>query len=305
MTALRPTTPSLKARPVVKWAGGKSQLLKHIIDRLPAGLTSDEIDTYHEPFLGGGAVFLHLLQHYPLRKAYLSDLNPDLIGLYLTIRQDCEALIVRLQYLEEAYLAKQDDARKAEFYRLRTLYNTGESASRVERSALLLLLNRSCYNGLFRVNRKGEFNVPYGRYKNPRILDTTNLRQVSTLLQRAEIHCTDFSTVLETATERSFIYYDPPYRPLSKTASFNAYARGGFGDAEQARLAEVFREADARGAKQMLSNSDPTNHAAEDDFFDRLYAGYHICRIEASRFINSRAAMRGKVREILVTNYAT
>lgn len=303
-------SPETVARPVIKWAGGKGQLLSEISRRLPEALREGKIDTYYEPFVGGGAVFFHIVQHFPIKQAFLQDINPELVLLYQVIQRDVEKLITELHALAGSYLAGGEAAREKKFYRIREAFNqelaeidfSTYQPQWSERAAQILLLNRTCYNGLYRVNSRGHFNVPYGRYKNPKILDADNLRAVSRLLQRVEIRCCDFAEILNTANKRSFIYYDPPYRPISKTASFNAYAKGEFGDEEQIRLGRVFAAADKLGAKQMLSNSDPTNYA-DDPFFDNLYADFTIARIEASRLINSKSEGRGMVREILVTNY--
>lgn len=306
-----PPAPFADAAPVLKWAGGKGQLLPQLRGRYPQGLEPGTLTTYIEPFFGGGAVFFDLLKSYPgLEHIYLCDANPELIVLYRVIQQDVDALVTAASDLEARYLALDEAGRKAFFYELRAAFNREHdsfafgvySAAWVSHAAKTLFLNKTCFNGLFRVNRKGHFNVPHGRYKNPNVLNEPRLRAVSAALQRAEIRLGDFAQIAELADDQTFIYYDPPYRPISETATFTAYT-GAFGDDAQRRLAALYRELDRRGAKQLLSNSDPTNYVA-DPFFDDLYEGFCIERISANRMINAKASKRGAVREILVRNYA-
>jgi DNA adenine methylase len=328
------------ASPVLKWAGGKTQLLPQIRTRYPVELKSDRIDTdgwsyslsesnrvltdsykvegnlrpraltYIEPFVGGGAVFFDVVNNFKLDRAYLFDLNPELIVLYKVIQQYVEDLIEELAVLSERYLALSEEERKQFYYHCRDRYNcfdknTDTSIYRkqwLERAALTIFLNRTCFNGLYRVNQQGKFNVPIGKYKNPKILDIDNLYSVNRALQIACIQQADFSEALKYASPRTFIYYDPPYRPISQTASFNSYSCSEFDDRQQKRLRDIFQQASDRGALQMLSNSDPSNYI-EDSFFDDLYRGFKIERIFASRAINSKGSKRGPVRELLITNY--
>lgn len=299
------------AAPVLKWAGGKGQLLPTLRARFPQALRDGAIRTYAEPFVGGGAVFFDLVQAFPrLERAFLFDVNPELIVLYSVLQRDVDALVGELGTLRDTYLPLEEEERKTYFYRVRKAYNSAAvrisseaySASWVSRAARTIFLNRTCFNGLFRVNSKGEFNVPFGRNGNPAILDEGRLRAASTALQRAEVQLGDFSDVGLVADKGTFVYYDPPYRPISNTSSFNSYMKGVFNDDAQRRLAAHFRELDERGVKQLLSNSDPTNYG-EDSFFDDLYRGFTIERIEASRMINSKASKRGAVRELLIRNY--
>lgn len=299
------------AAPILKWAGGKGQLLPTLRERLPTGLDTGQVRVYAEPFVGGGAVFFDLIQRFPkLEHALLLDVNPELVALYSVLQKDVDALVNELASLRDRYLPLDEEERKSYYYRIRGSYNTEVtnpkpsvmSLSKVRRAAQTVFLNRTCFNGLFRVNSRGQFNVPFGRNGNPAILDERRLRASSSALQLAEIRQGDFSEVREIASEEAFIYYDPPYRPISATASFNSYAKGAFNDDEQVRLATLFRTLDKVRAKQLLSNSDPTNHG-DDPFFDDLYSGFIVERVEASRMINSKSSKRGSVRELLIRNY--
>jgi len=298
------------ASPVLKWAGGKTQLLPQIRERYSAKLRKGTLTTYIEPFVGGGAVFFDIVNSFDIHKAYLFDTNPELIILYKVIQQDVESLITELLKLSNTYLPKDDQRRKEFYYEYRNQYNTfdkqidanGYDQDWSKRAAITVFLNKTCFNGLYRVNSKGEFNVPVGRYKNPKILNANHLRAVSKLFQIAHIEQRDFSQVLEYADHSTFIYYDPPYRPISKTSNFNSYHSLEFNDNEQRRLRDLFVKADQAGVHQMLSNSDPTNYV-NDLFFDDLYQGFTIERILAYRRINSKGSSRGNIREILVTNY--
>lgn len=299
-----------KAAPVLKWAGGKGQLLPQLRERYPKGLEHGTLTTYIEPFFGGGAVFFDLVKRWEgLEHIYLCDVNPELVLLYRVIQRDIDSLVEALRDFEETYLSLDEEARKAFFYEIRSSFNEVQDSidvarygsEWVSRAAQTLFLNKTCFNGLFRVNRKGHFNVPHGRYKNPTILHEQRLRAAHEALRYAEIRLGDFARIADLADDKTFVYYDPPYRPISKTATFTSYA-GEFGDDEQRRLAALYRDLDAKGAKQLLSNSDPTNYV-DDPFFDDLYAGFCIERIDANRMINSKASKRGAVREILVRNY--
>lgn len=293
-----------QARPFLKWAGGKSQLLPEIRRVYPEGLGAT-ITRYAEPFLGGGAVLLDMLSTYRLEAVYASDTNGELINAYCCVRDRLEELLERLHRLEEDYLSLDSQARKDFYYRIRAQFNEGERGNKedAERAALLLFLNRTCFNGLYRVNARGEFNVPAGAYKNPTICDEDNLRRVSGLLQGVELVCAPYTQVEEFADERTFLYADPPYRPLNQTSSFTAYTKNSFGDQEQRELAAFLKELARRGVKVAASNSDPHNTDPQDNFFDELYAGCTLRRIAASRMINSDAAARGKVSELLITTY--
>lgn len=299
------------ARPFLKWAGGKGQLLGQIRQRLPTELHEEQISRYAEPFVGGGAVFFLISGEFRISEFYISDKNADLILAYRTIQQQVDGLIERLEKIERQYLCLSEEHRKEFFYETRRLFNKGRRRNKCPNPnkyanlhvARLIFLNRTCFNGLYRVNSSGDFNVPYGNYQNPRICDASNLRSVSRSLQRAEIYCGDFTACKDFVDHRTFVYFDPPYRPISKTSSFNSYARNPFDDREQKRLALFFRVLDKNGAKLMLSNSDPQNENREDAFFDSLFSGYLIDKVIARRRINSNGDKRGEITELLITNY--
>jgi len=310
-----------RARPFLKWAGGKGQLLKALSAYFPKALSEGDVTEYYEPFLGGGAMFFHLMQAYPMRRAFLMDANEEIVLLYKVVQKDVEALIASLEQMESDYRKLSAGKRQDRYLTVRASMNRARpgmdfkkyaQAPWVERASQLLFLNKTCYNGLFRVNRNGGFNTPFGRYVNPTIADGENLRAASALLARAQIRLGDFGELgaLDARPRGllkpgSFIYYDPPYRPLSRTSSFTAYSRFAFGDSEQERLAAMFRTLDRKGIYQMLSNSDPRNADPADDFFERTYAGYRntFWRVPAARAINSVAKGRGRINEIVITNY--
>lgn len=301
-----------RAKPFLKWAGGKGQLLATLEKFFPQEMHAGTIKKYAEPFIGGGALFFYIAQNYPsIKSFFISDINPELALAYRTIQADVESLIRVLADLEERYHSKSRAEQKLFFYEMREFFNKTLSLidfSRfqdawVERTALIIFLNRTCFNGLFRANSKGEFNVPFGDYKNPKICDADNLRAVSAVLQKTEIICADFSASKNFIDDETFVYFDPPYRPISKTSSFTSYSKHDFGDNEQHRLAEYFRMISTRGAKLMLSNSDPKNGNPDDDFFEKSYREFHIERVSAARMINSNAQNRGQIQELLVMNY--
>jgi DNA adenine methylase len=301
----------IKARPFLKWAGGKSQLLEKFQTLYPKELTEGKIKNLYEPFLGSGAVFFDVAQRYDIKQAFLYDVNEELVLAYKVIQSDVDALIEVLHQYQNKYLRFDKEKRKIFFYDQRSSYNQQRlvidykkySAQWVNRAAQLIFLNRTCYNGLYRVNSKGEFNSPMGDYVNPTICDEHNLLAVSSVLTIADIKRADFTQIMKDIKAKSFVYFDPPYRPISKTASFKAYSNHAFGDAEQQKLAAIFAELDKRGAKVMLSNSDPKNVNTRDNFFDDLYNEFEIVRVPARRMINSNASKRGKINEIVVTNY--
>lgn len=275
---------SATASPVLKWAGGKSQLLPIIRQNYPKKLLDGDIETYIEPFVGGGAVFFDIISNYNIKKAVLIDSNPELIRLYNVIKHDVDELIKALSIIQIEYLKNDSEKRQEYFYYIRGEYNN-KTLNNIEKAAQTIFLNRTCFNGLFRVNKKGGFNVPFGHHKNPKILFTEKLLAASESLQIAEIIEGDFSLAENYINESTFIYYDPPYRPVSKTSSFNSYAKTDFDDKEQERLALFYSSLDKKSVSQLLSNSDPTNYI-EDDFFDRLYQEFNIFRVDAKRIIN-------------------
>jgi DNA adenine methylase len=302
------------ARPFLKWAGGKAQLLGEFGKRLPVGdLKRRTITNYVEPFIGGGAVFFYLNQRFPLKQCMISDVNEELILTYRVIRKSVHTLIGELETLESVYLAKNEREREAYYYEIRDAFNRDlpvidfryYNNRWIGRAAQIIFLNHTCYNGLFRVNRSGGFNVPFGRYKNPDILNVDNLLEVAARLKNTRIIRGDFTKCRKYVDDQTFVYFDPPYRPLNATSSFTTYSRDGFSEADQVRLAKFFKELDRKGAKVMLSNSDPENEKAGDSFFDDLYDGYTIERVPAKRMINCNGARRGAVSELIITNYGS
>ena len=298
-------------RPFLKWAGGKGQLLGEFEARLPRAVREGRVSAYVEPFAGGGAVYFHITSKYAFDDCHIFDTNEDLILAYTVVRNDVDDLIEVLRDMETAYLNLDAEKREEFYYTVRREYNKERSSIQlnnyskawVQRAADLIFLNRTCFNGLFRVNSEGSFNVPAGRYRNPKILHEELLRSDSELLENTGIHHGDFSSCAPFVDEKTFVYFDPPYRPLNRSSSFTSYSKGGFGDDEQRRLAAFFRDLDVRGAMLMLSNSDPKNQDPSDNFFDELYAGYCIERVPARRMINSNADRRGEINEVIITNY--
>jgi DNA adenine methylase len=291
------------AKPFIKWAGGKSQILNEIRSKYPNDL-GNHINKYVEPFVGGGAVLFDVLNYYSLDEVYINDINRELIYTYITIRDNIEELIYILKKIEQEYLSADMEARQNIYYINRDKFNKLklENAETPELAALFIFLNRTCFNGLYRVNNKGSFNVPQGNYKNPCICDAINLDIVSDKLQNVKILHGDYKMTRDFIDDRTFSYFDPPYRPLSATSKFTTYAQDGFDDSAQIALACFINEMSERGALIILSNSDPTNTNENDDFFDKLYAKHKIFRIEASRAINSASNGRGRIRELLIVN---
>ena len=294
----------LKAKPFIKWVGGKGQLLEQLEALLPADFDSWDSATYIEPFVGGGAMLFHMLQKYPnIKRAVINDVNHDLIVCYQTVRDHVEQLIHSLQNIEQHYHALPDmDAKREMYMEIRSRYNE-KNHDPIENTTLFFFLNRTCFNGLYRVNRKGLFNVPCGKYMTPQICDEATLRVDSELLKRVKILEGDFSHTLDFAQEQTLFYFDPPYRPLSGTSSFNDYTKDAFNDDSQVRLKEYCDTVSGQGYKFMLSNSDCRGKDKNDNFFDVLYDAYQIDRVMASRNVNANGAKRGKITEILVRNY--
>lgn len=301
----------IPAKPFLKWAGGKGQLLEAFQKFYPTELREGKIEAFCEPFVGGGAVFFDITQKFSIKTALLCDNNEDLVLTYLVIQKEVQTLIEKLDRLRHQYLKLNEEKRTEYYYKVREQFNAQKrslnfnrfSTKWIDRAAQIIFLNRTCFNGLFRFNSKGEFNVPQGRYKNPKILDAENLLKVSELLSVAEIQKSDFREMKHRVNENTFVYYDPPYRPLNQTSSFTAYSKDAFGDTEQIALATLFSELDRKGIKQMLSNSDPKNHNPDDHFFDDLYKDFQVFRVPARRLINSAGDKRHAINEIVVTNY--
>jgi len=276
-----PSTPPLAraAGPVVKWVGGKGRLLPELARRAPTSYRS-----YHEPFVGGGALFFHLAP----RAAHLSDTNAELIGCYQAVKSDVEGVIAALA-------RHRAEHSEAYYYAVREGWNGAARTTPAERAATFIYLNKTCYNGLWRVNSSGRFNVPAGRYVNPGILDAERLRAAAAALAKASVQTAPFDSVLLEARRGDFVYFDPPYHPISATADFTSYTAEGFGAADQERLAQCFARLDDRGCAVMLSNSDTP-------YTRRLYARWRVERVLCARAVNSRADRRGAVGEIVVTN---
>lgn len=300
-----------RARPFLKWAGGKTQLLAQFSKRLPSELKNGEITHYVEPFVGGGAVFFYLNLRYPFSHSTIFDVNEELILSYHVIKKSIKKLIDALEFLESEYVLRNDEDRKRFYYHVRDEFNRKKpnlnvkkyNTDWIERAAETIFLNHTCYNGLFRVNMKGEFNVPFGRYKNPQILNKDNLNDVAMILKKTTIVQGDFAESKKFVDNKTFVYIDPPYRPLNTTSLFTSYSKNGFSDVDQCRLADFFKELDKTGAKIMLSNSDPRNENPRDSFFDELYADFTIERVPAKRIINCNGSGRGNINELIITNY--
>jgi len=281
--------------------------MNEIEARLPSDI--EECKSYIEPFVGGGAVLFHLLETRTFEEVYISDVNPELILCYRTLKSDAKSVINHLSKLIESYPSEQDQ-RKESYYAIRENWNSnvGKIASlsktqRAKRTAETLFLNKTCFNGLFRVNRKGEFNVPIGNYDKPSFPSPEGLLEVQSALQGVTIHEAPFEECEKWVNDRTFVYFDPPYRPLSKTSHFVSYSKGAFNDDDQKKLAALFHTLDGRGARLLLSNSDPKNTVSDDNFFDELYSGFNIQRVNANRAINSIAENRGLITELLISNY--
>ena len=285
----------MKAKPFIKWVGGKTQLIDQLEALLPADFDKWENVTYIEPFVGGGAMLFYMLQtHSNIKSAIINDINPDLTMCYKVVRDNPSDLVNSLQEVQKEYYAlKSEEERKAFFMAMRDEFNTP-----IRNTTLFFFLNRTCFNGLYRVNKAGLFNVPFGRYETPLICDPNTIYADSELLQNVEILTGDYQQTLEKAKGQTFFYLDPPYRPLNNTSSFNDYTKEAFNDLAQRRLKEFCDKVETAGYKFMLSNSD-----CADMFFDELYLQYIIDRVWASRSVNANASKRGKLTEILVHNY--
>ena len=291
-----------QAKPFVKWAGGKTQLLHEIEKSLPDDLGIKDNVTYVEPFIGGGAVLFWILQKYPnIKRAVINDINEDLINTYRTIKQNPKDLIALLTYIQKDYISKSQEARKDYFLLQRDKFNS-ENNDIITNSALFIFLNRTCFNGLYRVNSKEKFNVPHGKYTNPKICDTENILACHNLLQKTDILQGDFEQTLDYAGKNTLFYCDPPYKPLNQTSSFTAYTKEDFDDNDQIRLSKFCNEISSKGSTFILSNSDVNTKQQNNTFFDNLYSSYNIRRVSATRMINSNASRRGMLNELMISN---
>lgn len=285
-------------RPFIKWAGGKGQLLGVINDNLPA-----QFDTYIEPFVGSGAVLFSVLNNRQNAKhLIINDINTDLTNTYNCIKNNFAEMISPLSNLQDRYVKSCDEKRNKMYYEIRDAYNRRD-ADPITQSCYFIFLNRTCFNGLYRVNAHNLFNVPHGRYANPTICDSDNLQQVAIALRNVEIRNGDYELLKDVIHAGSFVYLDPPYKPISETSTFNSYSAVKFDDKEQIRLKEFCDFINAEGAYFMLSNSDPASVDGNNLFFDELYADYNIQRVLAKRNINANGNNRGAINELLITNY--
>jgi DNA adenine methylase len=308
MTAslFNPSTELTQAKPFVKWAGGKGQLLREIRKVYPSGL-GIKYRKYAEPFVGGGAVLFDVISRYDFDEIYISDINCELIQTYTSIRDSVDELVESLAIMQNEYLSLTTEDRSSYYYEKRQQFNIKKDQevpiSACEIASLFIFLNKTCFNGLYRVNKKGQFNVPTGKYKNPKICDTANLNIVSRKLKNATIVCGDYRKSADFIDENTFVYIDPPYRPLTATSSFTAYTEHLFDDDSQKQLAEFISSISEKNVKVIVSNSDPTNIDENDDFFDKLYSRFIINRVTAARMINSVASSRGRINELLISNF--
>ena len=295
----------IECKPFIKWVGGKGQLLPEINKLYPIELGKN-INKYAEIFLGGGAVLFDILSKYKLDEVYISDKNLELINTYKSIRDNVDILIKSLKEMEEQYIPLNNEDRKIYYYEKREEYNSlkiNSEVNNIEKAILFIFLNKTCFNGLYRVNKKGKFNVPMGAYKKPKISDEENLKNVSLTLRNVKIVYADYRESEKFIDDKTFVYIDPPYRPLNITSSFTSYTENDFNDKEQIELAEYINVLNKKGAKIVISNSDPKNNDIDDNFFDKLYKNYNINRVKATRMLNSNASLRGAINELLITNY--
>lgn len=289
------------AKPFIKWAGGKGQLLEQIRKRYPK-----HVSKYCEPFVGGGAVLFDVLNHFHPEEVLINDINNDLINTYEQIRENASALISELKKLQDEYKLSTLEENKISFLNRRSRYNeikiTGNKSENLEKAVLFIYLNKTCFNGLYRVNSKGLFNVPFNNAKNPLLCDEKNLLLCSELLQNVQMSSGEYSHCINFIDNRTFVYIDPPYRPVSETSYFTSYSENIFADKEQIELGKFIQAISAKGANFLASNSDPKNFDEEDTFFDDLYSSFKIERVSAVRMINSKATKRGAINELLISN---
>ena len=288
-------------KPFIKWAGGKSQLLDEIRKKYPP-----KIERYCEPFVGGGAVMLDVLANCKPREVMINDINKELVNTYKQVQRNIDELIAILEVLQEKFWKADTEERKIIYTSERNRFNelkfATDNKNNVELAALFIFLNKTCFNGLYRVNRDGLFNVPIGSYKFPPICDSENLRTISKLMKNVIIHCGNYSECYDFIDSQTFVYIDPPYRPLTITSSFTSYSENKFGDNEQIELGKFVDKVSSKGATIVLSNSDPKNVDDKDEFFDDLYGKYNIQRVSAKRRINSKGDKRNNVNELLISN---
>ncbi|SHM76852.1 DNA adenine methylase [Fibrobacter sp. UWR3] len=291
------------AKPFIKWVGGKTQLLEEIRKYYPS-----HIEKYCEPFVGGGAVLFDVLSKALPNEVLINDINAELINTYKQIKENCSGMIDELAKMQEKYWSSSPEDNKSLYFEKRDRFNTlkvnGNKKENLEKAVLFIFLNKTCFNGLFRVNSKGLFNVPFNNAKRPLLCDEENLKACSTLLKNVKMTVGSYSQCNDFIDNKTFVYLDPPYRPLTQTAAFTSYNENAFGDKEQIKLAKFIEEISNRKAIVVTSNSDPKNICEEDTFFDNLYKKFTIKRVSASRMINSNAKKRGAINELLISNVA-
>ena len=294
------------AKPFLKWAGGKRQLLNVIETSLPKEISHWESFTYVEPFVGSGALLFWMIKTFPnLKKAIINDINPDLTKAYNVIKTNPEKLIKKLEVIQDKYYnLSSEENRNVFFYEKRNQFNK-RNLNDTENTVLLIFLNRTCFNGLYRVNSKGEFNVPFGRYNHPKICDPLTIMSDSLALRKVKILREDFQQTINYADNNTLFYLDPPYKPISSTSHFTSYSIDRFDDNDQERLKEFCDLIDKKGCNFILSNSDLKNHNSFNNYFDELYSNYNIERVQAARNINSIGSKRKKIYELLITNNDT
>ena len=291
---------TVKAKPFLKWAGGKNQLIKEIEKKYPE---KNSVKKYVEPFVGGGAVFFDIIYKFNFEEIYISDINSELINTYCVIRDDVEKLVGILSKIQDEYMKLDENNKKIYYLEKRKCFNNiNQKNNDILKAALMIFLNKTCFNGLYRVNKKGFFNVPMGKYKNPLICDKNNLYAIYDKLKNVKISCGDYKESIDFIDNNTFVYIDPPYKPLNKTSNFTAYTKDSFNDEKQIELSNFIKEIDKKGAKFLLSNSDPKNFDENNDFFEKIYSSFKIKRVNANRMINSKASGRGKIKELLISN---
>jgi len=299
------------AKPFLKWAGGKTQLLEEIEKNLPENL--GDINTYIEPFIGGGSVMFYIVPKLKnVKRVIINDMNSKLINVYRNVKENYEALIAKLSELETEYYNYNKKGKEEMFYYIRDkfnehnkIYNDKPSIFYINDAAYFIFLNKTCFNGLYRENAKGMYNVPWNKSMKPMICDEVNIQMVSDFLNKynVEFLCGDYKQIEKYVDKHTFIYFDPPYRPISNTSAFTSYTKSGFNDNSQKELSELCKKLNKKQCLFMLSNSDPKNANPNDNFFDDLYNSFTINRVLAARNINSKGSKRGKITEIIVKNY--
>ncbi len=287
----------MTARPFVKWVGGKKQLLPEIRKRYPP-----VIEKYCEPFVGGGAVLFDVLSFFSPKEVLINDINPELINTYRCVKECTDELIEALAEIQSEYYVSKDQ--KGYYLEKRVRFNSliENKENTVEKAALFIMLNKTCFNGLYRVNSHSLFNVPFNYSKKPLICDEENIRACGKLLKNTKITLGDYSGTEDFIDEKTFVYIDPPYRPLTASSNFTSYNESGFTDKEQIELGHFIDNISKKGASVLLSNSDPKNSNESDDFFDNLYSSFNIERVSAKRMVNSKGCCRGAIKELLIYN---